>query len=148
MERLYLDICAFKRPFDDQRQERIRRETEAVAVVVEMAERGEVALVRSPAHDLENARNPREDRRLAVDEWLKLARVKIGVTSVVEARARLLEKAGLSPLDSLHVAFAEAADSGWFVTCDDRLVRRLDRVRPSLRILVGTPLDFFTGRGK
>ncbi len=63
MARLYLDICCIKRSFDDQRQERVRREAAAVATVIERAERGELDLVRSPAHWLENEANPREDRR-------------------------------------------------------------------------------------
>jgi len=36
---VYLDICALKRPFDDARSERIRREAEAVARIFEEAEK-------------------------------------------------------------------------------------------------------------
>jgi DNA-binding helix-hairpin-helix protein with protein kinase domain len=50
-ERVYLDICCFKRPFDDASVERIRREAEAVASILAAAEAGLVKLVRSPAHD-------------------------------------------------------------------------------------------------
>ena len=61
-EIVYLDICCFKRPFDDAALERVRREAEAVAAVLEAAENGRLRIVRSPAHDLENEQNPREDR--------------------------------------------------------------------------------------
>jgi hypothetical protein len=37
---VYLDICALKRPFDDSRSDRIRRETEAVARIFEQVEKG------------------------------------------------------------------------------------------------------------
>jgi hypothetical protein len=47
---VYLDICAVKRPFDDARSERIRREAEAVARIFEEAENGRIQLVVSPAH--------------------------------------------------------------------------------------------------
>lgn len=60
---VYLDICCFKRPFDDATQERVRREAEAVATILDHVSRGNVRLVRSPAHDFENERHPREDRR-------------------------------------------------------------------------------------
>ena len=56
-----LDICALKRPFDDARSERIRREAEAVARIFEEAENGRIQLVVSPAHQFENDRNPRQD---------------------------------------------------------------------------------------
>lgn len=35
-----------------------------------------------------------------------------------------LERQGLKAVDALHVACAEAAESEYFLTCDDRLVRR------------------------
>jgi hypothetical protein len=70
----YLDICCFKRPFDDPTIERIRREPEAVAAILDMAQAGTLHLVRSPAHDFENERNPREDRRLATRLWLETLR--------------------------------------------------------------------------
>lgn len=31
---------------------------------------------------------------------------------------------GLKALDALHVACAEAASAAYFITCDDRLIRR------------------------
>lgn len=67
---VYLDVCCLKRPFDDQRSTRVQLETAAVAALIDRAERGEILLVRSPAHVLENERNPREDRRLATALWL------------------------------------------------------------------------------
>jgi hypothetical protein len=39
---VYLDICALKRPFDDARSERIRREAEAVARIFEKVEHGSI----------------------------------------------------------------------------------------------------------
>ena len=58
MERVYLDICSLKRPFDDQRQPRVREEAMAVAAIVDRAEAGEITLIRSPAHLVENDANP------------------------------------------------------------------------------------------
>jgi hypothetical protein len=65
MDRVYLDMCSLKRPFDDQGQPRVREEATAVAAIFARAEAGDIALVRSPAHLVENDANPREDRRLA-----------------------------------------------------------------------------------
>ena len=83
---VYLDICCFKRPFDDAVMERVRREAEAVAAVLDAAEAGRVRIVRSPAHDLENERNPREDRRLATYLWLEAA-LRVSASREVAERA-------------------------------------------------------------
>jgi predicted nucleic acid-binding protein len=123
-EIVYLDVCCFKRPFDDASQERIRREAQAVASALEAARRGTIRLVRSPAHDFENARNPREDRRVATDLWLQEATVTVSSNPGVADRARVLAGVGFSALDALHLAFAEASLARWFVTTDDRLLRR------------------------
>ena len=80
-EILYLDVCCFKRPFDDAAAERVRREAEAVAVILDAARAGAIELVRSPAHDFENERNPREDRRLATRLWLDAATASVTATA-------------------------------------------------------------------
>jgi predicted nucleic acid-binding protein len=121
--RVYLDLCCFKRPFDDQRDARVREEAAAVAALISRAESGRYALVRSPAHLVENDANPREDRRVAAALWLERAAVTVEQTPEIEARAVALSAAGYPPLDALHVAFAEAAGARWFVTCDDRLLK-------------------------
>jgi predicted nucleic acid-binding protein len=139
MERVYLDMCSLKRPFDDQRQPRVREEAAAVAAIVARAEAGEVALVRSPAHLVENDANPREDRRLAAALWIDGAAVTVPLDAEVEVRAGELVALGARPLDALHVAFAERAGARWFVTCDDELLKLAGRLGDALRSLVVPP---------
>jgi predicted nucleic acid-binding protein len=139
MDRVYLDMCSLKRPFDDQRQPRVRDEAVAVAGIIVRAEAGEIALVRSPAHLVENDANPREDRRLAAPLWIDGAAVTVPLDDTVEIRARELDALGFQPLDALHVAFAERAGARWFVTCDDGLLRLAERLGKTLRTLVIAP---------
>jgi predicted nucleic acid-binding protein len=136
---VYLDICALKRPFDDARSERIRREAEAVARIFENVESGSIRLVVSPAHRYENDRNPREDRRLATTLWLQRADRSVDATPDVDDRARLLASFGFGALDALHLAFAEKAQARWFVTTDDRLLNRARERRDQIRVEVVTP---------
>jgi predicted nucleic acid-binding protein len=136
---VYLDICALKRPFDDARSERIRREAEAVARIFEKVENGSIQLVVSPAHRFENDRNPREDRRLATDLWLEKAARPVDATPDIDERARLLAGLGFGPLDALHLALAEKAEARWFVTTDERLLRKAFDRRDEMRVEVVRP---------
>jgi len=136
---VYLDICALKRPFDDARSERIRREAEAVARIFEEAGNGRIQLVVSPAHQFENDRNPREDRRLATALWLQKAERAVELTSAVDERARLLTGLGFGPRDALHLEFAEHAQARWFVTTDDRLLRKALEHRSRMQVEVVRP---------
>ena len=139
MERVYLSMCSLKRPFDDQRQPRGCEEATAVAGIVARAEAGEIALVRSPAHLVENDANPREDRRLAAALWIDGAAVNVPLDAAVEVRAGELVALGVRPLDALHVACAERAAARWFVTCDDELLKLAGQLGDALRTLVVAP---------
>jgi predicted nucleic acid-binding protein len=136
---VYLDICCFKRPFDDAAVERVRREAEAVAAILDATRAGAFQLVRSPAHDFENDRNPREDRRLATRLWLDAATASAEATAASAARARELAALGFGPLDALHLAFAELSGARWFVTTDDRLLNRALAERARLQVEVLKP---------
>ena len=136
---MYLDVCCFKRPFDDAAIERVRREAEAVAAILDAAETGTFQLVRSPAHDFENERNPREDRRLATRLWLDAATALATASAAVTGRAGELARLGFGPLDALHLTLAEQSAARWFVTTDDRLLRRASTERERLQVEVLRP---------
>ena len=45
--RIYLDACCLNRPFDDQSQDRIRLESEAIVLILNRAERTELDWISS-----------------------------------------------------------------------------------------------------
>jgi predicted nucleic acid-binding protein len=138
--RVYLDVCALCRPFDDQSQIRIRLETEAVQLILSHVRTGNLSLVVSPVHDAEIA--PIDD--LAERTHLQVMLQQIGQRvsldlSQTRQRAEALVQQGLGPADAAHLACAEQAGAD-FVTCDDRLIRQCRRVKPG--IWFGTPIAF------
>jgi len=56
--RLYLDLCCFNRPFDDQSQTRVRVETDAKLELQAHVSTGKVELIWSYVLDYENAQHP------------------------------------------------------------------------------------------
>src|SRR5207245_7555695 len=100
---------------------------------------GKFQLVRSPAHDFENERNPREDRRLATHLWLQAAVLRVVAGRAAGERAREIAALGFGPLDALHLAFADESAARWFVTTDERLLKRTQKHRRGLRVEVVMP---------
>jgi predicted nucleic acid-binding protein len=124
MARIYLDICCFNRPFDDQTQLLIRLQTEAKLAVQDAIRAGAHQLAWSAVLDLENAANPDSDRREAIDDWKWLAVVDVETNQDVEKIAADLEGCGIKPMDSLHLASAIQAGAHWFLTTDHALLRK------------------------
>lgn len=122
--RIYLDTSVYNRPFDDQCQPRIWLETIAFTLILQMIELGEAELVSSSVVAYENSRNPFPERKAWVSDGLGLATQHIQVNEEIRVRARELERKGLKSVDALHVACGEAAQVDYFLTCDDRIVKR------------------------
>jgi predicted nucleic acid-binding protein len=127
----------YNRPFDDQTQPRIWLETLALVVILQMVEAGEVRLVNSSVLRYENSRNPFPLRKRWVNRCLRLAVYDQRVDERIREQALELEKQGLKAIDALHIACAEAAGSEYFLTCDDRVLRRY---QGGIKVL--NPVDF------
>ena len=124
MLRVYLDTSVYNRPFDDQTQPRIYLETTALTTILQMVYGGKIDLVGSTVLDYENSRNPYQLRRTWVLRCLGLAKCYQAATDAVRTRARALQDKGLKAMDALHLACAESAGADYFLTCDDRVVKR------------------------
>jgi predicted nucleic acid-binding protein len=141
---LYLDLNCFNRPFDDQRQDRIARETAAVFAVLRGIDAGVDRLAWSAVLTLENSRHPLADRRREIAAWRTVAAVNIVVDQDVSSLARRLNEAGMRPLDAAHVACAEWGECDRLLTCDDRLLNAANAQQ--LRLVVQNPLDYLEER--
>ena len=137
---LYLDLNCFNRPLDDQSQVRIAKETQAVFSILERIENGTDQLTWSAVLTFENSQHPLEDRRDEIARWKQRASSHLGIAGAVAERAKELVNAGFHALDSAHLACAETAGCDRFLTCDDRLLRRADRVQ--LMVDVRNPVDY------
>lgn len=137
--RLYFDTNVYNRPFDDRSIPRNRDEAQAVEVLLEKVGMGDVALVSSFVVEIEHSLSPYDTRREEVGTLVGLARERVPRDSAILQRARALESVGLKGRDALHLAAAEHARVDYFVTCDDKLLRRARRIGPSVRVV--SPLE-------
>jgi len=83
-----------------------------------------MALVTSSILRLENRSNPFESRSQWVNYCLNYATYYQTVDEVIQERAQQLTGLNLQAMDAFHLACAEAKVCDYFLTCDDRLIKR------------------------
>jgi predicted nucleic acid-binding protein len=136
---IYLDNCSFNRPFDDQKQIRIRIETEAKLYIQENIVSGAFQLAWSYILEYENSVNPYPERKETIENWKKYAGVDTGETNDIIELAKVLQKKGLKSKDALHVACASKLNCAYYITTDLNLIKKLRTFEP---IRVVNPVDF------
>lgn len=139
MIRVYLDTCCLNRPLDDQTQQRVKLESEAIFVILRQVAHGQWTMIGSGALDDEVARIANPDRREQVQEFARAATAHVLVDEDCRRRGRELEGMGFGAYDALHLACAEAVVADVLLTTDDALVRRARRLQQMLSVRVANP---------
>ncbi|PIV25015.1 MAG: PIN domain-containing protein [Deltaproteobacteria bacterium CG03_land_8_20_14_0_80_45_14] len=142
--KIYLDLCIYNRPFDDQGQPRIVVETVEFMFLLEKAINKEMTIINSFVLEYENSKSPLIDRRDKIDDLLKIASEYVRYSERLENRAEEIEKRGFMAMDALHIACAEAAKSDFFITCDDLLLRKGKANKDKLKVRIVNLMEFFS----
>jgi len=140
--RLYFDVCCLNRPFNDQTQERIRLEAEAVLTLLARVEQGNAIGIHSPMHTVEIREISDPERRFLVELLAQAMTEEVEETAAIPTRAAELESLGFHHEDARHLAFAEGALCDVFLTTDDRLERRAKRLSKIIHTRVVNPTAF------
>ncbi|MBV9033837.1 MAG: PIN domain-containing protein [Acidobacteriaceae bacterium] len=141
--RLYFDACCLNRLTDDQSQDRIRQEAEAVEKLLGLATSNWGVWISSVVLAAEISRNPDLNRRQDAETLLTFAHETVELNDQIIGRARELRDAGFSEFDALHLACSEHARVEVFLTTDDRLIRRAQRGAGNLAFRVLNPVFFW-----
>lgn len=136
--RVYLDLSVLNRPFDDQLQVRIWLETMAFSIIMQLIEIGQIDLVNSSVVAFENNLNPYPERKEWVQGCMSLSKEMIRLDFTIIERGKSLESKGIKPIDAIHLACAELANVDFFLTCDDRIVKKY----LSEKLKAVNPLEF------
>jgi len=139
-QRLYLDACCLNRPFDDQRQDRVRLEAEAVLLILGRCEAETWQWFSSAIVEAEVDQTPNPERRARVRAMLRGAHSTVALTEAAVTRAKALQGMGFCTYDALHLACAEHAAVDVFLTTDDRVLRLAARHAAHLQVRVANPL--------
>lgn len=140
MTKVYLDTCCLNRPFDDQTQERIRLEAEAILAILSRIEKGDWDWIGSEVLTDEIEQTP-DTQKLSRAKLLSgFIQEDIGIGEKEVRRAKELQKDGFQLFDALHIACAESAKADVFLSTDDRLLKLAKKMSKRLKVRVVNPL--------
>jgi len=133
-----MDVCCLNRPFDDQSQDRIRIESEAVLAILNRC-LYDWELVGSEAIDYEISKIPDDERKIGVKILAAISRDRVTVEESILRRASELENIGLKALDALHLACAEKS-AEVMLTTDDEIVKKVMVNDSLIKVRVENPV--------
>lgn len=140
--KVYIDLCVYNRPFDDQGQPRIALETMAFLIFLERVIDGLISIVGSFVLDYENVGNPFDERRDRIIDILSVSIEHVAYSKEIAERASKIEKMGIPAMDAIHIACAETAGADFFVTCDVILIRKTRPIHGKIKTKIVSLLDF------
>jgi predicted nucleic acid-binding protein len=125
-KRVYLDNCAYNRPFDDQSRMRIFLEAQAKIYIQRLIVDGNLRLAYSYMSVYENNDNPDPDHRAIIADFFKYAEVVVDYDRMddVEHLAERVTDMRIKADDALHIACAIIAKCDYFITTDDTILKR------------------------
>lgn len=146
--KLYFDMNIYNRIFDDQSQIRIRFESMAIDILFELIEKGNYKLVWSFILEYENNMNPFIERRLYIKSISTLCNETIEPNNEIKIIAKnIVENSNAKDKDALHLASAIYNKCDYFITCDDRFIKTIEKNNDRLEGIIGdirlyNPVDF------
>lgn len=138
--RVYLDMCCYNRPYDDQGQLKISMETQSKLYIQTLIKDGKLKLVTSYMLRYECGNNPFEMRRNAIFDFIdKYTYAYVGIERqiAIEEKAAEIMKTGIKYKDACHVASAIYGECEYFISTDARLLKY-----KSNEIKMVTPIEF------
>lgn len=140
--KIYLDACCLNRPFDDQRQARVRLETEAISLILQKLHQRDWEWIGSDILVYELEQTEDVERK----EWLLLlagqSHQTVETTEKILTQAEKLETSGFDSYDAIHLASAENAKVDIFLTTDDNLQKAANRNKKLISYVVTNPVKW------
>jgi hypothetical protein len=138
---VYMDCCCLNRPADDQTQDKIRIETDAIIGILFKCFYGPWKLVGSDIVEYEIMKTIDLNKLNKALNLYSVKKENIELNDEIEARALEVQKYGIKILDSLHFASAEYRNVDILLTVDREFIKHSKKINTSLR--VENPINWF-----
>lgn len=140
--KLYLDVCCLNRPFDDQTQDRIHLESEAVLAILRHLEESKWIWVSSSVVLYEINQIPNGDRKQRILRLCDKSSNIIKLDDNIYEFSEKLKEIGFKSYDALHLACAQMAKVDVFLSTDDKLLKKALQNTNILNMLIDNPLSW------
>jgi predicted nucleic acid-binding protein len=138
--KIYLDACCLNRPFDDQRQPRVRLEAEAISLILQKLHQHEWEWIGSEILVYELGQTVDMERRERLLLLAGQSHHVVEITEEILKRAEKLEASGFDSYDAINLASAEQAKVDVFLTTDDGLQKTANRDKAVFSFVVANPV--------
>jgi predicted nucleic acid-binding protein len=138
--KIYLDACCLNRPFDDQRQPRVRLESEAISLVLQKLHQREWEWISSEGLVYELGQTVDVERRERLLLLAGQSHYLVKITDAILSRAEELEASGFDSYDAIHLASAEQAKVDVFLTTDDGIQKAANRKKTVFSFALANPV--------
>lgn len=147
VNRIYLDCCCYSRPFDDQSQDRIYLESEAILAILKEVDNGIGKILGSTILEMEISNISNEIKKQKIKDLYTIASENIVYNNKIKKRAKeIMEKSSVRTMDSLHIASAEYGEAQVLLTTDYKLIRACSIL--NLTIKIQNPILYLLGDEK
>jgi predicted nucleic acid-binding protein len=140
--KIYLDACCLNRPFDDQRQPRVRLEAEAISLILQKLHAREWEWIGSDVlvYELRQTEDVERKERLLL--LAGQSHQTVEATEKILKHAEKLESSGFDSYDAIHLASAEHSKVDIFLTTDDNMQKIADRNKELFSFIVRNPVKW------
>ena len=136
-----MDCCCLNRPNDDQTQDKIRMESDAIIAILSKCLYGSWTLLGSDIIEHEIMKTPDPNKRNRALDLYKVKDDNVTMNEAIMERAKDVQKHGIKPMDSLHFASAEYGNASVLLTVDKEFTVAAKRINASLT--VANPVSWF-----
>ncbi len=140
--KVYFDVCCLNRPFDDQSQDKIHLEAEAILTILKHIDTGAWTSVSSDTvvYEINNTKDEeRKDRLLSINDR---AQTYITVNEDILKRTVIIKEMNFTTYDAMHIACAEVAKVDIFLSTDKGLINKALANKNELKVKIDNPLSW------
>ncbi len=138
--KVYFDVCCLNRPFDDQKQDRVHLEAEAILSILKHIDEGEWVLISSDAVIYEINKTADAERRERLLSINNSAQSYVVGDKMIFERGAVIQEMGFTTYDAMHIACAESVQVDIFLSTDKKLINRALRNKSKLFVAIENPL--------